>query len=116
MHRILCEQGQSGERRRQATHPAKAVPELVATAPSQVFTWDITKAAGPVKGVWYHACYSAAYRLATAHSHVIYESHLELARLLMQHDSNQFGLRFRQRSWCGLRFPQFGGPHVAVDH
>lgn len=55
MYRILREKGQSGERRRQATHPAKTVPELVATGPSQVFTWDITKAAGPAKGVWYHA-------------------------------------------------------------
>ncbi|MEU5306881.1 IS3 family transposase [Streptomyces noursei] len=55
MYRILREKGQTGERRRQAAHPAKTVPELVATGPSQVFTWDITKAAGPVKGVWYHA-------------------------------------------------------------
>ncbi|WP_181446899.1 IS3 family transposase, partial [Streptomyces sp. NTH33] len=55
MYRILREKGQTGERRRQATHPAKTVPELVATAPSQVFTWDITKAAGPAKGIWYHA-------------------------------------------------------------
>ncbi|GAA3052325.1 hypothetical protein GCM10010519_81030 [Streptomyces lactacystinicus] len=55
MYRILRERGQCGERRRQATHPAKTVPELVATAPSQVFTWDITKAAGPGKGIWYHA-------------------------------------------------------------
>ncbi|WP_327250025.1 hypothetical protein [Streptomyces sp. NBC_01320] len=38
MYRILRDKGQSGERRRQATHPAKTVPELVATAPSQVFT------------------------------------------------------------------------------
>ncbi|WPW27463.1 DDE-type integrase/transposase/recombinase [Streptomyces atratus] len=55
MYRILREQDQSGERRRQATHADKTVPELVATGPSQVFTWDITKAAGPVKGFWYHA-------------------------------------------------------------
>ncbi|MEU1276263.1 DDE-type integrase/transposase/recombinase [Streptomyces sp. NPDC005799] len=55
MYRILREKGQSGERRRQATHPARTVPELVATGPSQVFTWDITKAAGPAKGIWYHA-------------------------------------------------------------
>ncbi|WUH88741.1 integrase core domain-containing protein [Streptomyces sp. NBC_00433] len=55
MYRILREKGQSGERRRQATHPAKTVPELVATGPSQVFTRDITKAAGPAEGVWYHA-------------------------------------------------------------
>ncbi|WP_371493630.1 DDE-type integrase/transposase/recombinase [Kitasatospora sp. NBC_00374] len=55
MYRILRARGQSGERRRQATHPAKTVPELVADGPSQVFTWDITKAAGPGKGIWYHA-------------------------------------------------------------
>ncbi|MFE4973374.1 transposase [Kitasatospora sp. NPDC056651] len=55
MYRILRERGQSGERRRQATHPAKTVPEPVADGPSQVFTWDITKAAGPRKGIWYHA-------------------------------------------------------------
>lgn len=55
MYRILRERGQAGERRRQATHPAKTVPELLATAPSQVFTWDITKLAGPAKGTWYQA-------------------------------------------------------------
>lgn len=55
MYRILEQSGQSGERRRQATHPAKTVPELVATAPCQVLTWDITKVKGPDKGEWYHA-------------------------------------------------------------
>ncbi|MGW7575091.1 DDE-type integrase/transposase/recombinase [Streptomyces sp. NPDC054765] len=28
---------------------------MVATAPSQVFTWDITRLAGPDKCIWYHA-------------------------------------------------------------
>jgi transposase InsO family protein len=55
MYRILEAHGQTGERRRQATHAAKTVPELVATGPSQVFSWDITKLAGPDKGIWYHA-------------------------------------------------------------
>lgn len=55
MYRILEQAGQCGERRRQATHPAKTVPELVATTPSQVFTWDITKLAGPEKRIWFHA-------------------------------------------------------------
>lgn len=55
MYRILEAAGQSGERRRQATHPAKTVPELLATGPSQVFTWDITRLPGPEKGIWYHA-------------------------------------------------------------
>jgi transposase InsO family protein len=54
MYRLLRQAGQNGERRRQATHPAKAKPELVADGPSQVFTWDITKLRGPAKGVWYH--------------------------------------------------------------
>ncbi|MFC1407498.1 MULTISPECIES: IS3 family transposase [Streptacidiphilus] len=53
MYRILAAAGQSGERRRQATHPAKTVPQLVATAPCQVLTWDITKLRGPNKGEWY---------------------------------------------------------------
>lgn len=55
MYRILAQAGQSGERRRQATHPPRAVPELVATSPNDVWSWDITKMRGPVKGLWYHA-------------------------------------------------------------
>ena len=54
MYRIAAAAGQTRERRRQATHPAKVRPELVADGPSQVWTWDITKIRGPAKGVWYH--------------------------------------------------------------
>ena len=36
------------ERRAQARHPAYAAPELVATGPNQVWSWDITKLKGPV--------------------------------------------------------------------
>ena len=35
--------GEVRERRRQATHPAKVKPELVANGPNQVWSWDITK-------------------------------------------------------------------------
>jgi putative transposase len=45
MYRIAAAAGQTRERRRQATHPAKVKPELVADAPSQVWSWDITKSA-----------------------------------------------------------------------
>ena len=55
MYRILAEHAQLVERRRIARHPARAVPELVATGPGQVYSWDITKLAGPVKGVYYDA-------------------------------------------------------------
>ena len=37
------------------THPAQVCPELVATAPRQVYSWDITKLAGPVKGTYFDA-------------------------------------------------------------
>lgn len=36
------------------THAAKVKPELLADAPSQVWIWDITKLAGPIKGLWFH--------------------------------------------------------------
>lgn len=53
MHRILRENRCAGERRRQATHPPRAKPELVATRPGQVWSWDITKLKGPEHGVYY---------------------------------------------------------------
>ncbi|MFD9664843.1 transposase [Rhodococcus sp. NPDC059968] len=55
MYRILRDNAQVVERRRQARHPARARPELTATAPRQVYTWDITKLAGPVKGTYFDA-------------------------------------------------------------
>lgn len=56
MYRIARAAGQSRERRRLATHPPRVRPELVATGPGQVWSWDITMLKGPVKGVWYR-CY-----------------------------------------------------------
>lgn len=53
MYRIARAAGQSRERRRLATHPAKVKPELAADGPSQVWTWDITKLRGPAKGIWF---------------------------------------------------------------
>lgn len=54
MYRIARAAGQTRERRSVATHPAKKKPELLATGPSQVWSWDITKLRGPQKGTWYH--------------------------------------------------------------
>jgi transposase InsO family protein len=55
MYRILASCDMSRERRRQATHPPRVIPELVATAPNMVWSWDITKMRGPQKGQWFHA-------------------------------------------------------------
>jgi putative transposase len=56
MYRVLRTADLVRERRAQATHPPRARPELTATAPNQVWSWDITKLRGPDKGVWYD-CY-----------------------------------------------------------
>lgn len=54
MYRVLRQQfGDVKERRAQATHPAHAIPELCAKAVNQVWTWDVTKLRGPVKGEWF---------------------------------------------------------------
>ncbi|TDE33657.1 IS3 family transposase [Actinomadura sp. 6K520] len=53
MYRLLRERGQSGDRRAQAVRPATVKPELEADGPDQVWSWDITKLKGPVRGVHY---------------------------------------------------------------
>ena len=54
MYRLLRARAQVGERRRVARRPALTKPELVATTPNQVWSWDITKLAGPHKWNWFH--------------------------------------------------------------
>ena len=46
--------GDVRERRAQATHPARVKPELVATKPNQVWSWDITKLHGPAKWTYFY--------------------------------------------------------------
>jgi putative transposase len=53
-YRLLRERGETGDRRRHATHPARVKPELVATRHNQVWSWDITKLAGPAKWTWFY--------------------------------------------------------------
>jgi putative transposase len=54
MYRLLRTEDEVRERRRQATHPATVKPELVATGPNQVWSWDITKLLGPQKWTYFH--------------------------------------------------------------
>lgn len=56
IYRVLTANKQVKERRRLARHPSRAIPELAATGPSQVLSWDITKLPGPVKGKYFD-CY-----------------------------------------------------------
>jgi putative transposase len=54
MYRLLRAEGEVRERRRQASHPPAAKPELLATRPNAVWSWDITKLLGPVKWTWFY--------------------------------------------------------------
>jgi len=49
MYRLLAAEGETRPRRDQLVHPTYQKPELLATAPNQVWSWDITKLLGPAK-------------------------------------------------------------------
>jgi hypothetical protein len=51
MYRVLRSAGEVRERRRIATHPPRTIPELVATRPNEVWSYDATRLVGPVRGV-----------------------------------------------------------------
>ncbi len=50
MYRILAANHPVRDRRNQRVHPKYAKPELVAAAPNQVWSWDITRLRGPQRG------------------------------------------------------------------
>jgi putative transposase len=54
MYRILAEHEEVRERRNQLRHPSYSKPELLATAPNQLWSWDITKLLGPSKWTYYY--------------------------------------------------------------
>jgi putative transposase len=54
MYRILAENQEIRERRNQLRHPVYARPELLATQPNEVWSWDITKLRGPVTWTYYY--------------------------------------------------------------
>jgi putative transposase len=80
-YRLLRAAGETRERRRQATHPAAVKPELLATGPNQVYSWDITKLHGPVKWTYYYlyvildiySRYATGWMLATRESAALAE-------------------------------------------
>ncbi|NVC25339.1 IS3 family transposase [Kocuria salina] len=77
MYRLLRDtHGQVRERRRQAVHPPRVKPELVAHAPNECWSWDITKLTGPAKWTYYYlysiidiySRYTVGWMLATRES------------------------------------------------
>jgi len=54
MYRILEQDGATRERRDQLTHPQYSKPELLASGPNQLWSWDITKMRGPAKWTYFY--------------------------------------------------------------
>jgi len=54
MYRILGENGETQERRRQRRHPVYQKPELLALGPNEVWSWDISKLMGPAKWTYFY--------------------------------------------------------------
>ena len=54
MYRLLAAEGETGERRAQLAHPVYRKPELLAQAPNQLWSWDITKLLGPAKWTYFY--------------------------------------------------------------
>jgi len=54
MYRILEDNNEVKERRNQLRHPNYKKPELLATEPNQVWSWDITKLHGPAKWTYFY--------------------------------------------------------------
>jgi putative transposase len=54
MYRVLAAQQEIRERRAQRRHPIYTAPELLATMPNQLWSWDITKLKGPTTWSWFH--------------------------------------------------------------
>jgi putative transposase len=54
MYRLLARAAEVRERRNQLRHPVYTKPELLATDPNQVWSWDITKLLGPAKWTYYY--------------------------------------------------------------
>ena len=54
MHRVLADQGLSGQRRQGAARDRAPKPRVVATAANEVWVWDISRLPGPGKGHWFY--------------------------------------------------------------
>jgi putative transposase len=85
MYRLLDEHGEVRERRDQLTHPPYQKPELMATAPNQLWSWDITKLLGPAKWTYFYLyCLLDVFSRYVTGWMVAYRESSELAKRLIE--------------------------------
>ena len=93
MHRILAGNGELKKRRNQLRHPHYKKPELLATGPNQVWTWDITKLLSPVKWTYFYLyVIREIFRRCVVGWMVAYRESAELARRLISGVKSSGGL------------------------
>ena len=86
MYRLLETHGENRERRDQLTHPPYQKPELLAAAPNQLWSWDITKLRGPAKWTSYslYVILDVVSRFVVGWM-IAYGESSELAKRLIEH-------------------------------
>jgi len=94
MYRLLTEHGEVRERRDHLTHPPHQKPELLATAPNQLWSWDITKLLGPAKWTYFYlyVILDLFSRYVTGWMVTLRES-AELAKRLIEESCQKQGIR-----------------------
>ena len=94
MYRLLERRGESRERRDQLMHPPYKKPELLATVPNQLWSWDITKLLGPVKWTYFYlyVILDVFSRYVTGWM-VAYRESAELAKRLMEESCKKQGIQ-----------------------
>ena len=135
MYRVLRSEAMTRERRRVARHPVYRKPELVATGPNQVWSWDITKLLGPVTWSYFYlyvildifSRYVVGWMVATRESarlaeHLIAETYqrqgVEPGRLVLHSDrgpSMTSGLVAQLLALLGVT-KSHSRPHVSDDN
>jgi len=115
LYRILAANTEVRERRDQLRHPVYQKPELLATAPNQVWSWDITKLLGPVKWTYYYlyvlldifSRYVPGWMLATQESNA-------LAKHLIEETCRRQGIAPGQLTTHSDRGPSMTSKPVAL--
>lgn len=115
MYRILEENAEVRERRNQLRHPNHPVPQVHATAPRQLWSWDITKLLGPAKWTYFYlyvlldvfSRYAVGWMVATVESKA-------LAMKLIRESCERQAIKPGQLTIHADRGPQMVAKNVAL--
>jgi len=115
MYRVLKQNAQVRERRAQLRHPRYPAPELLATGPNELWSWDITKLKGPAKWTYFYL-----YVILDVFSRyvvgwmVAYRESASLANQLIAQTCARQGIREGQLTIHADRGPSMSSKSVAL--